>query len=68
MGSPTYREELEQAHAGHVTLLLSSIQGHGHRDVLQVLRKQHDEEDGPETETCHTQLAARAALREGPGC
>lgn len=53
VGGPSYREELKQVDASRVTLLLSSVKGHRHWDVLQVLRKQHDEEDGPETETPH---------------
>lgn len=67
MGSPSYREELKQVDAGCVTLLLSSIKGHRHWDVLQVLRKQHDEEDGPETETCQPHLAAGAVLMPRAG-
>lgn len=48
-----------------VTLLLSSVKGHRHWDVLQVLRKQHDEEDGPETETCHTLPGSRGHPEQG---
>lgn len=55
MGSASYREDLKQVELRGVTLLLSSINGHRHCNVFQVLRKQHDEEDGPETETNHTQ-------------
>lgn len=65
MGSPSYGEELKQVHARRVTLLLSAVKGHGHWDVLQVLRKQHDEEDGPATETCHTQPGSRGRPERG---
>lgn len=47
----SYREDLKQVELGDVTLLPSSINGHRNHDVFEVLRKEHDEEDGPETET-----------------
>lgn len=50
-GSASYREDLKQLELRDVTPLLPSINGHGHLDVFQVLRKQRDEEDGPETDT-----------------
>lgn len=51
MRGGSYREDLKQVELGDVTLLPSSINGHGNHDVFEVLRKEHDEEDGPETET-----------------
>lgn len=67
VGSAAYREDLKQIEFRGETLLLSSINRHGHRDVFQVLRKQHDEEDGPETETDHTQPGEWGLiLSEGP--
>lgn len=50
----SHREDLEHVELGGVTLP-SSVRGHRHRDVFQVLRKQQDEEDGSETETSHGQ-------------
>lgn len=47
----SYREDLKQVELGDVTPLPSSINGHRNHDVFEVLRKEHDEEDGPETET-----------------
>lgn len=68
MGSASYREDLKQVELRGVRLLLSSTNGHGHCDVLQVLRKQHDEEDGPETETNHTQPGELGLIQsEDPG-
>lgn len=54
VGSASYREDLKQAELSGVTLLLSSINQHGHGDVFHVLRKQYNEEDGPGTETNKT--------------
>jgi hypothetical protein len=47
----SYREDLKQVEPGDVTLLPSSINWHRNHDIFEVLRKEHDEEDGPETET-----------------
>lgn len=47
----SYGEDLKQVELGDVTLLPSSINGHRNQDVFEVLGKEHDEEDGPETET-----------------
>lgn len=67
-GSASYREDLKQVELRGVTLLLSSVNGHRHRDAFQVLRKQHDEEDSPETETNHTQPGELGlVLSEGLG-
>lgn len=64
----SYREDLKQVELRGVKLLLSSVNRHRHRDVFQVLGKQHDEEDGPETETNHTQPGKLGLLlSEGPG-
>lgn len=66
MESASYREDLKQVELGRVTLLLSSINRHGHGDVFQVLRKQYDEEDGPETKTSHSQTGKpRLILSKG---
>lgn len=54
VGSASYGEDLKQAELSGVTLLLSSINQHGHGDVFHVLRKQYNEEDGPGTETNKT--------------
>lgn len=51
MRGGSYREDLKQVELGDVTLLPSSINRHGNHDVFEVLRKEHNEEDGPETET-----------------
>lgn len=51
MRGGSYREDLKQVKLGDVTLLPSSINRHRNHDIFEVLRKEHDEEDGPETET-----------------
>lgn len=50
MRGGSYREDLKQVKFGDVTLP-SSINRHRHHDVFEILGKEHDEEDGPETET-----------------
>lgn len=42
----SYREDLKQVELGDVTPLPSSINRHRNHDVFEVLRKEHDEEDG----------------------
>lgn len=47
LGTPSYREDLEEVDRGEVALLASLVRRQWHRDIFQVLREQNYERNSP---------------------